>query len=451
MRNAEGGSVLCFRVIRSERLSWTLFVVAVAAMFVALGWLGFEMTRAPEPPEVVAPARMPQVFGAARSTTGSPGVEVLEPMNSADASAAEFEAAMAKLLESGQVVPNEMLLTVKSDALLHALRARLGAGGLTLVSVDPKLRMARVRFEDPGALMRELREHGSDYESVGPNYFARVPGLPVASPDTANEGGNVGFRTEGMEAVGAAGDRSQWGRGATTAVLDTGILDHPTLAGVDVTHVDLVNDGREFNGHGTAMATLIAGQDSRAEGVAQGAKLLDVRVADADGTSNTSLVASGIVKAVDLGARVINISLGSFGNSQVLENAVNYALSRNVVIVAAAGNEQLNMLAYPAALPGVISVGAVDANGQQAYFSNSGETLTLSAPGVGIISGYTGDQIVMGSGTSQAAALVSGVATVLVGRGYAGQNIPAILTENAASTGAPSTQVGAGIVQVPDR
>lgn len=434
----------------SERLTIGLFVSAVLGMFVALGWLGYEMTREPEVVRPTTVTGIPEVHGAP-APTSLPRVPIAgDDVTPGDGDWEELRAGLENLMEDPSVVGGEALLTLKSDALLHALRLRLGKGALELVSVDPRLRMVRVRFRDPNSLIQELREHGDDYESVGPNYLARVPGLPPADTDEANHGGTARYGSEGLDTIGATGDRSTWGRGVTTAVLDTGILDHPTLEGVDIQHVDLVDDGSEFNGHGTAMATLIAGQLPNAEGVAQGTRLLDVRVADSEGTSNTALVASGIVKAVDLGARVINISLGSFGSSQVLENAVSYALDRNVVIVAAGGNEQLNMLAQPAAQAGVISVGAVDANGQQAYFSNSGESLTISAPGVGIVSGYVDGRVVIGSGTSQAAALVSGVATTLVGRGYAGQNVSSILTDHATATGAPSDQVGAGIVRVPE-
>jgi len=235
------------------------------------------------------------------------------------------------------------------------------------------------------------------------------------------------------------------------AVLDTGVTDHSTLKQTQVTHVDLVKDGQAPNGHGTAMASLIAGNDSENGGVAIASKLLDIRVADASGESNTGLVAQGIMQAVDQGARVINISLGTTGDSAVLRRAVEYAQSRGVVIVAAAGNEQQTTLAYPASYEGVISVGAADATDAQAYFSNSGENLTLVAPGVGIVSGYSDDRMVISSGTSQATAITSGVVSTLISRGWSAAGVEQALTSNARETGAPANQVGAGILQVPTR
>jgi subtilisin family serine protease len=176
---------------------------------------------------------------------------------------------------------------------------------------------------------------------------------------------------------------------------------------------------------------------------------IDIRVADTNGDSNTALLSSAIVKAADLGARVINISLGSSGSSPVLEEAVRYAQSRNVVIVAAAGNEQQDALSLPAGLAGVLSVGAVDAGGTQAWFSNSGPGLTLVAPGVGIVSAYADGKLVIGSGTSQATALTSGVVASLLARGYYGPNIIPLLTRTAAPLQAPATAVGAGLIQMP--
>jgi thermitase len=155
------------------------------------------------------------------------------------------------------------------------------------------------------------------------------------------------------------------------------------------------------------------------------------------------------MQAVDSGARVISISLGSNADSTMLGNAVAYARSRGVIVVAAAGNEQETQLAYPAAYSGVISVAAVDANGQQAYFSNSGNGLFISAPGVGIVSAYSGTGMVIGSGTSQATAITAGVISSLLSRNYNAANIPQILQNNAIPSTAPANQVGAGMIQFP--
>lgn len=363
-----------------------------------------------------------------------------------------LEELRSALLGEG-AVPKEALLVFRSAAELAAFRTRAGLYGLKILGSDARLNSARVKYDSLERLADELNEHPGSYENVAANLVARIPGLPRSTPevDTANQGGESAFLEGVMGSIGAGGDRSDWGSGVKVAVLDSGVKDHQTFEGVSIEHVKLVETGPEANGHGTSMASLIAGQEEPATGVAQGVKLLDVWVADEKGMSNTGLVAEGIMAAVDRGAKVINISLGSFGSSLVLQNAVQYAMDQGVVIVAAAGNEQLTQLAYPAAYPGVVSVGAVDKQRKQAYFSNSGQGLVLSAPGVGILSAYPNGEVVVGSGTSQATALVSGAVATLMGRGLSGTEAVKQLRESATATGAPKEQVGAGVLRIPAR
>ena len=429
-----------------HRLPAILFATAIVLMCGSVVWLLIESSRETSAPVVGAttkpmamPLRQPSPASVQKATTSAP-----------PSSTTAATVPLIATLNVPDSMPNEALLTFRTPEALAAFRDRAAALGLEVLGYDAKLRTARVRFRDTTALERELNEHAADYTHVGPNYIARIPGLPPApQTDTANAGGHAPFRSQGLDAIGAAGNRSSWGQGVTVAVIDSGIAAHPSLKNAQITHIDLVSDGSTMNGHGTAMASLIAGNDESVGGVAPAAKLLDIRVADTHGDSNTALLSSAIVKATDLGARVINISLGSAGSSPMLEEAVRYAQSRNVVIVAAAGNEQQTSLSWPAGIAGVLSVGAVDANGTQAYFSNSGAGLTLVAPGVGIVSGYTDSKLVIGSGTSQATAITSGVVASLLARGYYGPNIIPLLTRTAEPLKAPATAVGAGLLQIP--
>jgi thermitase len=350
------------------------------------------------------------------------------------------------------VVPNELLVSFSTREALERFLARAKNQGLEVLYSDPRLLAAQVRYPTAESMAREMRDHASDYSGAGPNYYAWVPALQNESQvDAANAGGHVPFGDSGLSAIGAARDRADWGRGVSAAILDTGITAHDTLAKIRLRHMDLVKDGQTPNGHGTAMASLIAGEDKTYGGVAPATDLLDIRVANINGESTTALVAQGIMEAVDAGAQLINISLGSAGDALLLRQAVAYALKHGVVIVAAAGNEQQSSLSYPAAYEGVISVGAVDANHVQAYFSNSGKGLTLAAPGVGIVSAYNDNRMVVSSGTSQATALTSGVVAAMLGWGYAATDISSVLTQHARATGAPVEQVGAGVLQVPKR
>ncbi|WP_294382919.1 S8 family serine peptidase [Prosthecobacter sp.] len=432
--------------MRSSRLPLVMFIATIALMSGALGWLVFETTRAPDMPVVKQTAPVSRPAPAVMPHSAPPRASgPASPQPPADAGP------RIESLNVPGALPNEAILTFRTAEALAAFRDRAASLGLEVLGHDARLRSARVRFNNTRGLQADLAAHADDYNSVGPNYVVRIPGLPAPAPqtDTSNAGGHEPFRSQGLNAIGATGDHSTWGRGVTVAVIDSGITAHPSLQNAQITHIDLVNDGSEMNGHGTAMASLIAGSGNNVDGVAPAAKLLDIRVGDSNGDSNTALLSSAILKATDLGARVINISLGSNGSSPMLEEAVRYALSRNVVIVAAAGNEQQTALSMPAGLPGVLSVGAVDASGTQAWFSNSGTGLTLVAPGVGIVSAYADGKLVIGSGTSQATAITTGVVASLLARGYFGPNIIPLLTRTAEPLNAPATAVGAGLIQIP--
>ena len=280
------------------------------------------------------------------------------------------------------------------------------------------------------------------------NLWMRVPQEP--NVDAKNEGGTTPFQRgqQMMDSIAAGGDRTQWGQSVKVAVLDTGIMDHPTFGKDQITHVDLVNDGQTFHSHGTSVASMIAGQNGQAPGVAPAADILDVRVASPDGYTVSAVLAQGIIEAVNRGAQVLNISLGGYGDSEVLRSALNYAWQKGAIVVAAAGNEGYDQLAIPAAINGVLSVGSVDANGKQASFSNSGQGLGLVAPGVGVVSAWETDKVAIASGTSHSTGLVSGAAAAYLAWGVASKDVIARLKRDATPTGAPTTQVGSGILTV---
>ncbi len=424
-------------------------LLTISAIFCALalgtlGWLALQTTEVKDKSAAKMPVFPPKRVVKEVKKSEDP------PMPSGESGESVQDDLTKKLTDLAAaegVVKGELVLTFDSAEALNAFRIRAGLEGIEILYSDARLKVARVRYRDAAKMAKELREHSDDYDNIGANYFAYVPGTP--KKDSANAGGSVPFESSALDAIGAVGDRSRWGAGVKVAVLDTGVTAHPTLDGIKITHTDLVKDGLPFHGHGNAMTSLIAGRDAQNGGVSPATEILDIRVADSTGRGNTAYVSQGIMQAVDSGARVISISLGSNADSTMLGNAVAYARSRGVIVVAAAGNEQETQLAYPAAYSGVISVAAVDANGQQAYFSNSGNGLFISAPGVGIVSAYSGTGMVIGSGTSQATAITAGVISSLLSRNYNAANIPQILQKNAIQSTAPANQVGAGMIHFP--
>lgn len=215
------------------------------------------------------------------------------------------------------------------------------------------------------------------------------------------------------------------GAGVTVAVVDTGVDGKitPFLKGAVKPGFDVVNHGgvadTDCQGHGTFVAGLIAGRPISGygfAGVAPQATILPIREANSTGGSTAGVLAKCIVAAVNLGAQIINVSITAPLPAPDLVNAVNYALRRNVLVVAAAGNDFAsgNGPQFPAALPGVLAVGAVDETGQRASFSESRSYLSVVAPGTDLIGpGAGGVGLVTESGTSFATAYVSGVAALV--------------------------------------
>jgi len=206
------------------------------------------------------------------------------------------------------------------------------------------------------------------------------------------------------------------GQGTIIAVLDTGVdLDHPTLAARLLAGRDIVNDDAlpddEGNGLGWGHGTHVTGILAK---VAPQSTILPVRVLDSNGRGNTFTLAYAIEWAVNQGADVINLSLGTNADSLVLRDTIQKAIAQGVIVVAAAGNMNTDQPQYPASYPDVIAVTAVDANNQKAPFANYGAAwVDLAAPGVGIIStmvGPLGSGYATWSGTSMAAPFVSGAA-----------------------------------------
>ena len=202
------------------------------------------------------------------------------------------------------------------------------------------------------------------------------------------------------------------GEGVIVAILDSGIQAHSHFDHVHIMPIDLVGDGVAGRGaaHGTSVASIITGR----EGITPAAELIVVRVLDDEGLGNSYDVAQGIVQAVDLGAQIINMSLGVYQDAALLRQAIKYADDRGVIMVAAAGNDGYNWMPYPASYPQVLAVTAVDAGGQHALFSNQSKEIDFAAPGVGILTANEDRGTTLFSGTSAAAPFVSATLASLI-------------------------------------
>jgi subtilisin family serine protease len=215
----------------------------------------------------------------------------------------------------------------------------------------------------------------------------------------------------------AAWDHGVGAAGTVVAVLDTGVSPAtPDLTGRVLPGTDLVNGDAQpddDNGHGTAVAGIVAAAGDNGIGVAGycwRCGVLPVKVLGADGTGFFSDVALGIVWATDHGARIVNASLGGPLEDLAVTAAAQYAQAHGVLVVAAAGNDGASTPAYPAALPGVLSVAASDRSDGLYGFSNRGAA--VAAPGDNTTTALGGGYEDF-LGTSSAAPVVSGAAALL--------------------------------------
>lgn len=288
---------------------------------------------------------------------------------------------------------------------------------------------------------------------VGRKTFSFVPNDPDYSATTPY-----------LESVTApaAWDVQRGDAAVRIAVVDSGVdVSHPDLAGrVTDTYnaVDGSTDVTDAVGHGTFVAGVAAATADNGIGIAgasAGASVMAVKVADPAGDVFADKEAAGIIWAADHGANVINLSLGSTSPDQVESDAVAYAVGKGVLVVAAAGNSGSTSPSYPAAYPKVVAVGATDATGSRASFSQYGPWVTLAAPGTSIrsttptagsdffpdTSGYAS-----GDGTSFSTPLVAAEAALLWShrRGASADDVRAAIV--ASAHGYAGLGLGAGQV-----
>jgi subtilisin family serine protease len=275
-----------------------------------------------------------------------------------------------------------------------------------------------------------------------------VAGTGLSTPAYADSIRDEQYQLRALDVATAW--RSSTGAGVTVAVLDSGVdASHPDLAGQVLPGADFVDgstDGRrDFVGHGTTVAALIAGRNDDGGGVAgiaPAARILPVRVLDKQNKyDDATMVASGLRWAVDHGARVVNLSLGGGARSDALAAALEYAAVHDVVIVACTGNvaagANSSEVWYPAREPGVVAVaGLIDGErpgappagggtaagggaggGTDALWTGSltGPPTVLTAPAVNLIGARPGGYWRV-QGTSFAAPLVAGVAALVRSR-----------------------------------
>ena len=359
------------------------------AAMVASGFAGWWLTRSAIPPAAPAvPASLPKPRTALHDPAPLPS-----KLGKRETAIVRDSAAS----EAGALQNQRSLVFSDRDALDRFLDAAKGKGIAILGRID-RLNALHVGFLSLDEL-DSLLDGSEEADYVYP------VNLPTPRTETEQDG-VIGFGDNLLSWLGITGDNSNYGDGPTIAILDTG----STLPDArNVFLVDPPEDPADWNGHGTAVADLI-------RQIAPSSDLYSWRIANDEGRSNSFLLSQGILAAVDSGVDIINISMGSYGNSALLRSAVEVARDAGIVIFASAGNEGYDQVAYPAAYEGVVSVGAVDANGQHLNFSNSGK-VSMSAPGLDLVTAWTGGQRVYFSGTSASAPIAAGALAAAMSTG----------------------------------
>ena len=295
-------------------------------------------------------------------------------------------------------IANELLLKVKPGTDMDALAKLLGA---KIVGRLDKAGLYRLQFGDAAATDAALGQlqNNSDVAQVDYNYSFDPP--PSAVPVANATGGPISLTLNppgdsGKVVVGLIDMNVQ----SLGPQLDKFILPQQSVAGTAPASTDIT--------HGTAMAyTILSAIAQQSANGGSSVQILPVDVYGGQPTTTSYDVALGIQAAVDGGANVLNMSLGSTGDSSVLDGVVKLALGDNIVIFGAAGNTPVNTPTFPGAIPGVFDVTALSQPGQLASYANywSGDSMAL--PGASIV--YYGGQAYGVQGTSTSTAYASGV------------------------------------------
>lgn len=204
------------------------------------------------------------------------------------------------------------------------------------------------------------------------------------------------------------------GKGIKIAILDTGVnRTHPDLKiKKGASFVSYTTNFEDDNGHGTHVAGIIAAQNNNygTVGMVPDAEIYVAKVLNQDGNGLQSNILKGIEWAMQQNVDIINLSVGGSASTTAFENTLKKAYDQGILIVAAAGNNREKGIGveYPAALPSVIAVGAIDKNDNHASFSAEGNEVDVSAPGVDIYSTYLNGTYELMTGTSMASPHVVG-------------------------------------------
>jgi hypothetical protein len=330
------------------------------------------------------------------------GPDFLYVFSSAMGAATQPVAGAANMVKkaSPKHVPNELLVKVKPGTDIDALAKSIGA---KVVGRDDALGIYRLRFEDEAAAEAALQQlkNNPAVETVDYNYYYDAPLKPQSVANApANQTKLTLDDTQPNDPCHPI-----------VAVIDTQVqslgsdLDKFVMKPVYVVDNPIPTVGVT---HGTAMVSAALDGIGQSSGGRSAVRILPVVVYDSGEQTTTWYVVRGVQAAVNNGATVLNMSLGGGSDSAILDDIIQKALAKGVVIFGAAGNQPVTTPTYPAAIPGVTAVTALSAPGQLAPYANYGNFVSMALPGANVV--RQGNLAYVMQGTSTATAYASGIA-----------------------------------------
>lgn len=278
--------------------------------------------------------------------------------------------------------------------------------------------------------------------------------LWINSKEDINKNGKIDPYSSSIELNGVFGDFDGIDND------DNGFIDD--VIGYDFVDQDLINSGdyttrdgypSDERGHGISVTGIIAAEKDNGigiAGIAHNAKVMTLRAFDITGNGQDDDVAASIIYATLNGVRILNCSFGDVFKSPLVEDAIQFAIANNVLVVVSAGNERASFDRYPANIEGVISVSATNNLDRSASFSSYGNFISLAAPGVNIVTTDINASYQSFAGTSASAPIVSAVAALVLEKNpqLRPNELKSVLESSSEDIGTPGWDVffGAGLV-----
>ena len=407
-----------------------LVLLVVAALAGYLSLISTDVEFAPAPiPEISLPAKnINSTVNYVAPSLSSDSVETREVQESS---------------KEDKILKGEKLLYFRNKEAYESFLRRAQEEGLEIIGQLDELKLVRIRFRRA----KSERDFLNDFTDV--DFISENDSLETPAPLIQHK--MVGFRDHPLKYLGISGNE-KWGAGVTIAVVDSGVVEHRSMKDAKIKHFNLLGNSEIISKHGTSVTSLIVGNSNHIKGIAPAANILDFRALSDEGRGDVFTVSQAIIMAVKNKARIINLSLGGRNDNPALQDAILYAQNAGALIVAAVGNEGAGTVSYPAAYPGVVGVGAIDAYENYQSFSNRGPEVDLVAPGVELKAAGLNETITYFTGTSAAAPLVSATLAYQLSQNpkLGNDELVEILKDNSNDSGFPGGDnlYGEGILNV---